>query len=464
MLTGIDVSSYQAGIDLTLVPGDAVVIKATEGKGYRNPAMAAQLASAKVAGKLVGLYHFVSAGNPVEAEAANYLDTVKPYDGFVPILDFEPADRSRTGFARDWLALVEAALGVRPWVYMDASTALSQDWTAIKSTTPLWVAAYPSSARVDGYNPPGTKTVPGWRTVGWQYTEQGYLPGWAGRLDLNVWYLTRDEWARHTVRRALPSAPIVDNPPPVHTPWPIGPVSTKPVLVHGVRGCSCIRDSLPAVEAALRAVGGVKQDLSGLITQGAYSTSVAASAGTHDGGGCWDVNVSTVDTPDKLRAWRAHGVAMWRRTTAQGFPPHGHGVWIGCPHLAIGAAKQVAAYALGRNGLASGGIDDGPRVPYITWQDALKATPTTTPSSPGGPLMALTDAQQTALYNRIMGGIPAGSAEGRVMPDGVTPARVLDSADGDYLRQLVETRPTLTIDYDRLADSIVRRVMTGGQQ
>lgn len=53
--------------------------------------------------------------------------------------------------------------------------------------------------------------------------------------------------------------------------------------------------------------------------------------------------------------------------------------------------------------------------------------------------MALTDAQQTALFNRVMGGIPAGSAEQRTGPDG-QPARVLDSADGDYLRVIIETQ------------------------
>ena len=55
-------------------------------------------------------------------------------------------------------------------------------------------------------------------------------------------------------------------------------------------------------------------------------------------------------------------------------------------------------------------------------------------------LMALTDSEQRRLLeaaHRIMGGIPAGSAEDRTSPDG-RPARVLDSEDGDYLRLLIE--------------------------
>ena len=54
--------------------------------------------------------------------------------------------------------------------------------------------------------------------------------------------------------------------------------------------------------------------------------------------------------------------------------------------------------------------------------------------------MALTDTEQRRLLDaahRIMGGIPAGSAEGRTNATG-RPARVLDSEDGNYLVMLIE--------------------------
>src|SRR5690348_1385938 len=51
----------------------------------------------------------------------------------------------------------------------------------------------------------------------------------------------------------------------------------------------------------------------------------------------------------------------------------------------------------------------------------------------GGFLMALTDQQQTDLYNRVMGGIPAGDARGAKNPGG-SPAWVLSSADGSTVR------------------------------
>jgi len=36
-LNGIDIASYQTGIDLSVVPCDFVIVKATEGTGYVNP-------------------------------------------------------------------------------------------------------------------------------------------------------------------------------------------------------------------------------------------------------------------------------------------------------------------------------------------------------------------------------------------------------------------------------------------
>ena len=71
--------------------------------------------------------------------------------------------------------------------------------------------------------------------------------------------------------------------------------------------------------------------------------------------------------------------------------------------------------------------------------------------------MALTDQQQSDLYARIMGGIPDGPAR----PD----SRLLDSGDGDYLRQLIErtAAPTASgtvepVYLDALADRIIARL------
>ncbi len=63
-LNGIDVSSHNP-LDLTKVPGDFAIIKATEGTSYTNPLMANHIKQAKAAGKLFGLYHYQTTADPV---------------------------------------------------------------------------------------------------------------------------------------------------------------------------------------------------------------------------------------------------------------------------------------------------------------------------------------------------------------------------------------------------------------
>jgi nucleoid-associated protein YgaU len=88
--------------------------------------------------------------------------------------------------------------------------------------------------------------------------------------------------------------------------------------------------------------------------QGSYSSGVGASAGTHDGGGAIDVGPAV----DKLvGCMRASGFAAWRRTPAEGFSPHIHGIAVGDAELSGAAQQQVSAFFAGKNGLADNGPD-----------------------------------------------------------------------------------------------------------
>lgn len=115
------------------------------------------------------------------------------------------------------------------------------------------------------------------------------------------------------------------------------------------------------------------------IVQGSYrgGQGAAASAGTHDGGGVIDIR--TWDQPDPqqmVRVLRECGFIAWYRTRAQGFDPHIHAIDYGNPALSPSAAHQVREWEAGRNGLASRGLDDGPRVTIP--KRAPRATPNIT--------------------------------------------------------------------------------------
>lgn len=96
------------------------------------------------------------------------------------------------------------------------------------------------------------------------------------------------------------------------------------------------------------------------LSQGSFSTGVAASGGTHDGGGV--VDLSAYDAARKVVVLRELGFAAWHRIPSQGpWPEHVHAVLIGDTLLSPAARAQVTDYLAGRNGLASHAPDDGPR-------------------------------------------------------------------------------------------------------
>ena len=55
-LNGIDISSWQSGIDVSSVPAEFIIAKATEGTGYVNPDCARAVDQALGCGKLAGVY------------------------------------------------------------------------------------------------------------------------------------------------------------------------------------------------------------------------------------------------------------------------------------------------------------------------------------------------------------------------------------------------------------------------
>jgi Transglycosylase SLT domain len=100
----------------------------------------------------------------------------------------------------------------------------------------------------------------------------------------------------------------------------------------------------------------LKEKLS--LTQGSFSSSVGASAGTHSGGGAVDINGPS---DKKVGALRAAGFAAWNRGSKWGSPsfaPHIHAIAVGNKNLSAQARQQVQNFKAGKNGLAGGGKDN----------------------------------------------------------------------------------------------------------
>ncbi len=112
-----------------------------------------------------------------------------------------------------------------------------------------------------------------------------------------------------------------------------------------------------------------------VLSQGSYNPGGdPSSAGTHDGGGVVDVSVSGMTAAYRVtvaRTLRTVGFAAWVRTPSQGnWPYHIHAAAISDTDLASAAQHQTGDYYLGKNGLANGAADDGPKViPIRTWEE-----------------------------------------------------------------------------------------------
>ena len=79
-LNGIDISGYQANIDLSKVAADFVIVKATEGISYVSPVCDHQYQQAKKLGKLLGVYHYAHPEyNSAISEVDFFVKNIKGY-------------------------------------------------------------------------------------------------------------------------------------------------------------------------------------------------------------------------------------------------------------------------------------------------------------------------------------------------------------------------------------------------
>jgi len=206
-LNGLDVASYQAGMNVGEVAGDFVLVKATEGIDYTNPEFNGHAKQTLSAGKKLGVYHFIRNDSDIKQQADYFLMVVKPYIGkAMLVLDFENTtgstiqNQTGVGLAKQWLDYVYQQTGVRSVLYTGVSCENSLDWSSVvKANYGLWIAQYNNYNIVDGYQPRDLYgSLKHWKTaVMFQYTSTGRLPGWNGNLDFDVFYGDKSAWDKY---------------------------------------------------------------------------------------------------------------------------------------------------------------------------------------------------------------------------------------------------------------------------
>lgn len=202
-MRGVDVSNWQCDIDTGALDADFVVAGATWGVGGLtnmcltngvNQAANYQLGRASASGKSIGVYHYAM-GRDARAEADFFVNNVKGYVGrAVLALDWESQDNLQFGngaWIDAWVRRVYERTHVWPVIYLQAS-ALGQLSGYVRQRCGVWVAQYASNIAT------------GWQSRPWnyglygeamrQYTSNGYVNGYAGRLDLNYFRGERWQW------------------------------------------------------------------------------------------------------------------------------------------------------------------------------------------------------------------------------------------------------------------------------
>jgi lysozyme len=199
-MNGIDISRYQKGINLSLVPCEFVIIKATQGTSYTSPTFYKQMLSAIENGKKIGVYHY-AAGGGYKAEADHFLSIIKEYLGkVILVLDWEsdqnPEFKKRNHeYAIEWLKYVREKTGITPFIYMSKSVCRAYGWD---NSFPLWCAQYKNKAITSYQESPWTdaKGFGAWKApLIFQYTSSGRLPNYNGNLDLDKAYIS--DWDKY---------------------------------------------------------------------------------------------------------------------------------------------------------------------------------------------------------------------------------------------------------------------------
>lgn len=197
-LQGIDVSSWQSGIDVSKVPCDFVIAKATQGVNYVNPDCDRVIQQCIKIGKPFGVYHYVD-GSGAVAEADYFVNNSRGYIGKgVLAIDWESADNKawgNYGYLDTLVARVIAITGVRPMIYAQASVYAQVAPIAQKYNCGVWCAQYADM------NATGYQDTP-WNEGAYscairQYSSAGRLNGWNGNLDLDKFYGDGNAWRKY---------------------------------------------------------------------------------------------------------------------------------------------------------------------------------------------------------------------------------------------------------------------------
>ncbi|MFS2153200.1 GH25 family lysozyme [Rhizobium sp. Rhizsp42] len=197
---GVDVSRWQGDIDwprLRTQGANFAYIKATDGGDHLDPMFRTNWRKAKEAGLKRGAYHFFYWCRTAGEQADWFIRNVpRDPDALPPVIDVEwngesackrrPSTENVLEKMQVFMDKLERYYGKRPVIYT-APDFYADNLQGAFQNYPFWlrsVAAHPS------------KRYPGRKWLFWQYSGSGLSHGVEGRIDLNVFNGSPDQWMR----------------------------------------------------------------------------------------------------------------------------------------------------------------------------------------------------------------------------------------------------------------------------
>ncbi len=203
---GVDVSRWQGDINwakLRTQGANFVFIKATDGGDHLDPMFKKNWKAADQAGLKRGAYHFFYWCRVASDQADWFIRNVPKVKGALPpVIDVEwngdsackrrPSPAKVREKMQVFMDKLEAHYGQRPIIYT-APDFYRDNLQGAFPDHPFWlrsVAAHPS------------KVYPNRKWVFWQYSGSGLSHGVDGRIDLNAFHGTEDQWHDWVARKA----------------------------------------------------------------------------------------------------------------------------------------------------------------------------------------------------------------------------------------------------------------------
>ena len=202
MIKGIDVSRWQGIINWPIASRniDFAIIKIggsdqgfyTDGQATRN------VLEARSNNVPVAFYVYLGGASATKDEVAHIKNLINTIGGLRPgefmVLDWEEQNSVEVQYVKEIASgLIDAGLNP-PVIYMSLSRVRGNDWSPVVALNcGLWVAAWGNNDDQPDQAPP-SEEWPNWAL--WQYSSVGTVPGISGRVDLNLFAGTVEQFKK----------------------------------------------------------------------------------------------------------------------------------------------------------------------------------------------------------------------------------------------------------------------------